>query len=502
MIFLCEEFIEECFDDVMKPFREKWRRDAVLDEAFQYTVLRPWFQFAFALRHTAALAVMDAKPANTGRRANGHLTLWDLGNSIVYPKPEDNERRASALCVPLSRNATKVQAQSESAPATAQSLQPSPERDAGDGTIISDDRPAASTTPKGRKLRGLRDKSSGLFVVTNHQVSDFCRTLTEQQRGLGRLGGGTFGYADQGASLGGKIVDKEAAFAYDMYAFGRAVLKRLSHDPRECLKDWEKRACQAAEGGPAGIRRLLASSTSATITQRITVQRISSLLAGLLNPDPTARMEAKDAMLDAANTLPFFSPQHSLALEDGTGIAMAGGGPVETLPVPFRNHPDLQGKCLPPVMVLPQANMGVGVQLRRVLRKGEVAAVYGGAFFYRADTGALLRAYPSRYNISAFGCNRFRGGGIVCDAAPTAERPVAWFIDNSVAGPFMNGEIGEGYEINCDLDRHSAWLDGTGGVWFLLRANRDINEGEWLMWKYDWTSGAGIVFPGLTFSFN
>ena len=99
MIFLCEEFIEECFDDVMKPFGEIWRRDAVLDEAFQYTVLRPWFQFAFALRHTAALAVMDAKPANTGRRANGHLTLWDLGNSIVYPKPEDNERRASALWV-------------------------------------------------------------------------------------------------------------------------------------------------------------------------------------------------------------------------------------------------------------------------------------------------------------------------------------------------------------------------------------------------------------------
>ena len=47
MIFLCEEFIVECFDDVMKPFGEKRRRDAAFDEAFQYTVLRPWFQFAF-----------------------------------------------------------------------------------------------------------------------------------------------------------------------------------------------------------------------------------------------------------------------------------------------------------------------------------------------------------------------------------------------------------------------------------------------------------------------
>ena len=504
MIFLCEEFIEECFDDVMKPFGEIWRRDAVLDEAFQYTVLRPWFQFAFALRHTAALAVMDAKPANTGRRANGHLTLWDLGNSIVYPKPEDNERRASALCVPLSRNATKVQAQSESAPATAQSLQPSPERDAGDGAILSPVRSAGLTTPKGRKLRGKRDKSSGLFVVTNQQVSDFCLALTEQKRGLGRLGGGTFGYADQGASLGGKIVDEEAAYAYDMYAFGRAVLKRLSHNPRKCLTDWEKSACKAAEGGPAGIQRLLESSVDpgAAITQRITVQRISSLLAGLLNPDPTARMEAKDAILDAANTLPFFSPQHSLALENGTGIAMDGGGPVESLPVPFRDHPELQGKCLPPVMLLPQANMGVGVKLRRALRKGEVGAVYGGAFFYRADTGSLLRASPSRYIITALGCKRFPEGGIICDAAPTAERPVAWFIDNSVAGPFMNGVDGVSYEINCELDRDSAWLDDAGSVWFLLNANRDIEEDEWLMWSYNWTSGAGILFPGLTFSFN
>ncbi len=104
--------------------------------------------------------------------------------------------------------------------------------------------------------------------------------------------------------------------------------------------------------------------------------------------------------------------------------------------------------------------------------------------------------------ITALACKRFPEGGIICDAAPTAERPVAWFIDNSVAGPFMNGVDGVSYEINCDLDRDSAWLDDAGSVWFLLNANRDIEEDEWLMWSYNWTSGAGILFPGLTFSFN
>ena len=90
----------------------------------------------------------------------------------------------------------------------------------------------------------------------------------------------------------------------------------------------------------------------------------------------------------------------------------------------------------------------------------------------------------------------------ICDAAQTPKRPFQWFIDNSNAGPFMNGRDGEGHDINCDLDRHSAWLDGQGGVWFVVRANRDIDEGEWLMWKYNWTAGAGIVIPGLTFAFD
>ena len=482
MIFACEELIGECFDDVLKPFAEKWRSDGVLDEAFQYTVLRPWFRFAFELTQTAALAVMDAKPANTGRRPTGDLALWDLGNSIVYQKPGQNP--VNDLPIPLSRNATAA--------------------------FTSDSQTAALTKAKTkrRKLRGGKDTSSGLIIVSCQQVSEFCRNLTEQGGGLGRLTGeGTFGYADQalwGRNLKG-LIEPDAAYAYDIFAFGRSVLKRLSHDPRkQSIHLWEASACQAAKDGPAGIRRMLEGAVEpscARITQRITVDRVSSLLAGLLNPDPMLRMGAKAAMLHAANTLPIFSPQHSLALEDGRGIAMAGG-PVESLPVPFRDHPDLKGKTLPPVVLLPQADMGVGVRLGRDLRKGEVAAVYGGEYIARADTGRLRRAYPSRYSVSSLKCDRFPNDGFIMDAAPTAKRPVVWLIDKNVAGPFMNGIGGVGFEVNCDLDRNSAWPDGSGGVWVLLTANRDIKAGEWLMWNYIWTAGAGIVIPGLTFAFD
>jgi hypothetical protein len=53
---------------------------------------------------------------------------------------------------------------------------------------------------------------------------------------------------------------------------------------------------------------------------------------------------------------------------------------------------------------------------------------------------------------------------LTCDAAQTPKRPFKWFVDKNVAGPFMNGRDGVGLNINCDFDRHSAWLDDAGGV--------------------------------------
>ena len=126
--------------------------------------------------------------------------------------------------------------------------------------------------------------------------------------------------------------------------------------------------------------------------------------------------------------------------------------------------------------------------------------MYGGEHILRTDTGGLRRAYPSRYGVSVIGVDGFEA--FVCNAAQTPKRPFKWFIGNSVAGPFLNGRDGVGYDINCDLDQHSAWLDDDGGVWFVIKANRDIAAGEWLMWKYNWTAGAGIAIPGLAFAFD
>jgi hypothetical protein len=130
------------------------------------------------------------------------------------------------------------------------------------------------------------------------------------------------------------------------------------------------------------------------------VDQISSLLAAVLAPDPKVRMGQTKAMLHAAITLPLQPPIYSIALENGTGIAMSGSGPVESWQVPFRDHPDLKGKKLPPTVLQPQAGVGVGVQVRRSLKKNEVAAVYGGEYIAGSDAGRLRRTHPSRYIIS------------------------------------------------------------------------------------------------------
>jgi serine/threonine protein kinase len=470
MIFLCQELIDgPCFHDVLKPFGEKWRSEAVIDESFQYVVLRPLFWLAFQLRHTAALAIMDIKPSNmVCRSANNHMTVWDLGSASVFSRSTDNAVRANAGPVPLRRNATVACAPSSS-----------------------------------RQLSGLKDKDADLFVVSNEQVRIFCKLLTEQGKGLGRCNGGTLGYSEPDGRKGGDI-KPDQAYAKDIFAIGRTVLNCLSYNPeKQSLETWDSMACEAAKTGWEGIHSLIVDAVDPAVctAQHSAVERISKLLAGVLHPDPERRMTALDAMLHRANTLPFLCPLHSRALVEGTGIFM-GGGPVQSLAAPFRDHPSLKGATLPPVVLMLQEGMDVGLQLCRALKKDDVACVYGGAYYSRADTKGLSNTFPSRFCVSSFASKHIKDNAFVCDGAPSAKRPFGWFIANNVAGPFMNGRKGEGDDINCYLDRNSAWRDSNGDVFFVLKANRDTAPGEFLMWKYDWQSGIGVLIPGFAFSFD
>jgi hypothetical protein len=125
-----------------------------------------------------------------------------------------------------------------------------------------------------------------------------------------------------------------------------------------------------------------------------------------------------------------------------------------------------------------------------------------GKFIDCKDKGALRRAIPSRYSITNRSARYIRiADAFVCDAASTKERPFQWFIDNNNAGPFMNGIDEISWRINCHLDRQTAWLSGEDVV-YVLYANRDIEAGEFLMWKYNHQAGASLLIPGIQFNFD
>lgn len=472
--FLCEEFISGKFRDAIKPFGVSWRSSGEFSEELQFSFTRPMFQLAFELRYSAAMALMDVKPGNLAQRPDSRLVAVDLGNAIIFDKPGDANNTA-AMPAPLSR-----------------------------GITVAEDSSGKATKTTGRVLIGVRHNSQ-LFVISNQKVSDFCAAHFEQGKGFGRVCKGTYGYSNQAAQHG-KYVTEEGGFGEDMYGFGRSLLKEMSHDPkRETLCAWETRACEAEKAGSDGIRRLLLSVVplGVKVSQLKVLDRLCDLLAGLLHPKLELRMDAKKALTHPLNTLPILSPGFYRAIHEGPGVEMPGGL-VQSLPDAIRLHPDLQGEGeeLPPLLLLEQGDMGVGVQLRRKLKKGKPAAVYIGKFIDCANKGALRRTFPSRFSITTRAATYLKQvNSFVCDASSTKERPFEWFIANNNAGPFMNGIDEQSWQINCNLDRQSAYLIGDDVV-YILYANRDIEEGEFLMWKYNHRAGASLLIPGLSFSFD
>ena len=485
LAFLTEELITGNFRDAIKSFGIVWRTTAVFSEYLQYEFSRPMFQLAFELRYSARMAVMDVKPCNFALRPGGRLVAVDLGNAIVF----DNEDDAAHAPAPLSRSIT----------------------------VAADSSGQAIMVP-GRVLRGTKRKPQ-LYVISNQQILDFCVAHYEQGKGLGRVCKGTVGYSDQAAlelRLQQKFISEEDGFREDLYAVGRSLLKELSYDPhKEQLRVWNQRACAAERAGQDGIRNLLLSVVprELRVTQITVLDRLCDLLAGILHPQLELRLDVKSAMTHPFNTLPILSPQDYCAIHGGPGIEMPGGpvecgpgiempgGPVESLPAAIRLHPYLKGKELPPVKVMKQNGMGMGVNLRRAVKKGLPVAVYGGKKIAGTDKGGLRRAFPSRYSVTTRGAKMIDDDVFVCDAAFSKERPFERFIADNNAGPFMNGIDEISWKVNCNLDRHSAWSNGED-VWFVLYANRDIAAGEFLMWKYNHRAGASLLIPGVSFSFD
>jgi hypothetical protein len=324
---------------------------------------------------------------------------------------------------------------------------------------------------------------------------------------------GTLTYADQEAadvrkkSDNDAVLSPEMGYDEDIHGTGRIVAKGLSFAPGSSNTKWEALICQAAKDGPGGISCLLERAVLAgqSVKQRVLVDRIADLLAGILRPKSVGkRMGADKAITHKANTLTFHSPQNCLALDNNTGILIVGGRVAE-LSGPFKGHPELREdynpsipKMIPPVRLKLQGNWGVGGQSEYGIKRGHIAGLYGGKCLPRNHGDEI---YPSRY-VAGSTSAKYIEHGFICDAAQTKERPFQWFLNNNNAGPFLNGYQSNDLEINCTLDRHSAWPDDEGNVWMIMYAIRDIDAGEYLMWNYNPVGGLGGASNGVAYSFD
>ncbi len=85
-----------------------------------------------------------------------------------------------------------------------------------------------------------------------------------------------------------------------MFECGQSLLKDLVGT--QSHRVFEESACQAAKDGPEGIKRMLlhAVDPGLVVTQTIHLDDLCFLLAGLLNPDLDARVDALGAMIHCA----------------------------------------------------------------------------------------------------------------------------------------------------------------------------------------------------------
>jgi len=488
LVFLCTELLTQNFRNVLRPIGAEWRSTAVISERMQEECLRPFFQTVFALHKVAEAAMMDVKPANFALRPNGHLVALDLGAMIVFERT--NARHAHPTPAPLGRNITKAYVNNalESEAAAGKSVRANP--------------------VKGRVLNGSKSPNSELLFFSNQTTMDFCRDHFEKGKGFGRISQGTRGYADQAArrKRGDSIITAREGSLEDMFGCGRSLLKDLVGTSLH--KEFEASALKAAEDGPEGIKRLLlrAVDPGLVVTQTIHLDDLCSLLAGVLNSNLDARVDALQAMSHRACTSRVYPPHDYKALFGGPegpseggppGIEMPGG-PAESLPENIRHNPHLVGKTLPPLLLQQQKNFGVGVKLLRATKKGEPVCVYGGQ--YRA-CHAPGSAYPSRYCVTTRAADGIKDDAFFCDAGPSKRCSFQWIKDTHNAGPLMNGFDDLREEVNCTLNRNTAWKYGDD-VWFVVYANRDIAEGEFIMWKYNPYAGSGLLAHGKPYSFE
>jgi hypothetical protein len=480
ILFSIFEDVECRFEDTLASFTTEWLEDATVSNdlvlACQEIFLALWHA------HSNGLVVGDIKAQNIGQNPHGKAVFWDLGHGMCGPpKAGDAYGKTSGPSRLMRRTSTHHFAAAEK----------------GDGTNPQGDANLFRASGQGnRKLRKVP------FLFFTARDLDRGEQLSQQRnRGLGRLGNGTFtNYDCKAAEERAEAVKKDPDASHDrereededIFQALRTILQVFKPVDWKNPVDWECRATAAA-ADPAQMLEFLKSGTRRTPQQPLALERFANWFAIGLGPRP--RPKLIDLMTHLALTTPALPPAVEQAIVRGEGFAFAGGTVGQVYPAIKEEWQDFS---IPPTLLRQESDgketgedIGLGLQAVTGISEGAFVGFYCGT--KRAQSQGPMDTFPSRYGVSSR--SQKQRDKITIDGFVGRKLTLQWLKDHQATGAFMNaGDWQGGPRSNVRLDGHKAWTDpATDIVWIPMYAICDIAAGDFLRWKYSPEDGeAGI----------
>ena len=492
--FLVCEYIPCSFSDVADQHRRDWQALKLLHDSFRIQVLQPLSQGLFWLQNNGHITVVirDLKPDNVRFRDDGTIVFVDLGSSVTF-KAEGNHSGLRRFVSIVERLPTPI--------------------DLG------------AQQQRSCLIRGLSKHGDKYVAIPFAEIERFC--MRAGDRGLAVIGAITQAFCDQtlrphesvGRLSHSRVLqrfDSKQGCWQDSFAFFRTVLHDLTRALGETITDWNKRAEEAAKGGVDSIKRMLLDAGQGGQPQQPQAfERLADFVyRGLcphnvcVNGRKTERLSIVKAVTHVFTTTAILTPEQENQFSSPTGLPFLHGSTPACWPKGFLQSLSeecsarVQQSTIPKLSYANQPKMGGGVLALEDVPGDALLGAYVGRRVRNNICGTVYDApeHPSRYNVTGQGSLKILkqmspDTKFTCDAQRTLQYDIKWCQCVCNSGPFMNAAESQ-KEANCIVDRHSAWLDeSTGLIWMLVWSKAaGIKKGKYCLWFYNYKAGAGKLW--------
>ena len=229
------------------------------------------------------------------------------------------------------------------------------------------------------------------------------------------------------------------------------------------------------------------------IRQPHTISKVSTLIQKLTREPNRGRVSAETAA--RSNTM-----QMAVLLPEQEALVLGEGIRVEPGHVPFKLEPHpVTGEVqkAPLLLIKRLKKRGLSVISGSKIKEHDFATAYGGLTTTESDTYSMY-TLPLRVGKNVAEPLRLYG-------AFTTKRTFEYYVQHKLVGSLLNSSRDESTTRkrgNVYLDTKNILKDKNGDLVVPMHALRDIEEGEELVWDYDYEAGFSRTFKKLSASEN